>query len=150
MDYLYALLFGLIGTAVMTIVLRLVHSSGTESTLQVHAIGSTVPRTSDSSAPGVVIHILVGLAGGVIYMLIGNEYLLYTGGLLLLGIGVGLLRGLVVSLLLTILAADQNPWERFLAAGTVPAIWHLIGNVLYGVSISVLFGITNVNWMLVY
>lgn len=151
MDIVFALLYGLAGTGVMSFVLRIAHEANFSGAEEVYAIGSVVPRPPGSSPwPGIVIHLLAGMGFALLYLAIGDAILLYAPGLLLLGAGIGLLRGLGVSLVLNVLAADQNPWQRFLDAGPVPAIWHLVGNLLYGLTVSVLFGVTNVNWMLVF
>lgn len=152
MDIVYALVFGLIATAVMSLVLFVLRSSGFPNAELVRGIASTVPcPSSGSEAPGVIVHLLAGMLLGLVYLLVGrNLGPVGAGGLLLLGLGVGLLRGLAASIVLTVLAADQDPWQKFLDAGMGVAFCHLVGNLVFGLALSVLYGVIRVEPLLGY
>ena len=152
MDTLYALLFGLIATAVMTILLYGVGQSGVNSVAFVKAIGSAIPTTSGGSqVPGALVYIAAGLLFGVVYLALGRniaynfEYL-EIQPLLGLGALVGIARGLAVSIVLGVMAFNQDPLAHAIGSGFWVGLWHVVGSVAYGLTLSILFGATTVDF----
>ncbi len=148
METLYALLFGLIATAVMTILLYGVGQSGVGSVASVKAIGSAIPTPSGGSlVPGALVYIAAGLLFGVDYLALGR-YFAYNFEYLeiqaLLGLGalVGIARGLAVSIVLGLIAFNQDPLARAVESGFWVGLWHVVGSVAYGLTLSILFGVS--------
>jgi len=141
MVYLAALLFGLIGTGVMSGVLYAIEQAGAPL---VRGIGSAIPAPQGGSLmPGTTVHVVGGLFFGLVYLWIGQALPgLVPWQLLLLGVGVGVLRAIVADLLLAMLAFDQDPLRWMAQAGAGVGSAHALGHVLYGLSVSVLFGLS--------
>jgi hypothetical protein len=152
MEYLYALVFGLVGTGVMTLVLYLISQIGAQSVAQVKGIGSAIPTPSGGSlVPGTAVHIAVGLIFGLVYLALGRQFAyLVPGALLGLGAGVGFVRGIVVSIVLGLIAFDREPLNRMNEAGPAVGIVHVIGNVIYGLCVSVLFGLSAIDYAVAF
>ena len=152
MEFLYAALFGLVATAVMTSLLYLVNQSGSEMGTLVKGIGSAVPTPAGGSqTPGVLVHVIAGLAFAYLYEALGRELALpQPGQMLALGDAVGIVRGIVVSAVLALLAFDQEPMEHMTRAGMGVGTVHVLGNVVYGLCVSALFGLTRVEYVLAF
>lgn len=149
MDFVWALVFGLVATGLMSGALWLVRQGGAEG---VWGIGSTVPRPpGGSDAPGMLVHIAAGLLFGVAYLLAARLLVLPAWWeLLLLGVGLGVVHSLVKSGLLAIISMAPDVAERWRAAGPGVAVVHLLAHVLHGVVVSLLFGVSGVVWYLAY
>jgi len=152
MENLYALLYGLLGTALMSFVLYGVQQAGGPSAANVRGIGSSVPTPHGGSlVPGAAAHIVAGALFGLVYLGLGHAWAsLAPGSLLALGIGVGLVRGLAVTGVLSLLAFDQRPMERIQLAGAGTFVVHALGNVVYGLALAVLFGLSRVDSALAF
>ncbi len=144
METLYALLFGLIATAVMTILLYAVGQSGVSSVASVKAIGSAIPTPSGASlVPGALVYIAAGLLFGVVYLALGRNFAyLEIQPLLGLGALVGIARGLAVSIVLGLIAFNQDPLAHAIRSGFWVGLWHVVGSVAYGLTLSILFGVS--------
>jgi hypothetical protein len=151
MNNLYSLLYGLVATGLMSLVLALVAQAG-GAAAQVKGIGSSIPTAvGGSQVPGAAVHILAGIVFAYVYMGLGHAWgVLVPWELLLLGAVVGVVRGLVVSAVLGTLAMDQRPLERMQLAGVGVGTAHVLANVLYGLCLAVLFGLTRVDFMLAF
>jgi hypothetical protein len=145
MDALYPLLFGLVGTAVMSLVLYLLAQSG-GALAGVRGVGSSVPTPmGGSQVPGAAVHIVAGVVFAYAYLGLGEALTpLAPGLLLLIGALVGVVRGIATSIVLGMLAFDQRPMERMALAGNAVGTVHVIGAILSGLSVSVLFGFSAV------
>jgi hypothetical protein len=150
MENVYPLLFGLVGTGVMSLVLYLVGQAGGPTAAAVRGIGSSIPTpVGGSQAPGSAVHIIAGIVFGYVYMGLGHVWAPLVPGLLLaLGVGVGIVRGIVVSAVLGMLAFDQDPLGKMSRAGFGVGLIHLIGTILYGLSLAVLYGFIPADAML--
>ena len=148
METLYALLFGLIATAVMTILLYVVGQTGVGSVASVKAIGSAIPTPSGGSlVPGALVYIAAGLLFGVVYLSLGRNFAyLEVQPLLGLGALVGIARGLAVSIVLGLIAFNQDPLAHAIGSGFWVGLWHVVGSVTYGLTLSILFGTTAVDF----
>lgn len=95
MAQLYPLLYGLIATAIMSAVLYLIGQLGTGAAARVKGIGSAIPTPAGGSqVPGAVVHIVAGVAFAYAFWGLGRAWAyLQPGQLVLLGAGMGVLRG---------------------------------------------------------
>lgn len=142
MEFLISLIFGLIASGIMSLFLLLIHNADQPG---VHGIGSTVPRPDAwPKLTGPVVHFAVGMLMGLVYLALGGKFEPSVGGLFVLGAIIGLLRGVVTSLVLTLIAVGENTMGRFRDAGPGVAAWHLVGNLLFGIALTVLFGVGGV------
>lgn len=150
MENLYPLLFGLIGTVVMTFVLYTAGQSGVGKAAMVKGVGSSIPTpVGGSLLPGAIVHVVAGILFGYVFWALGRAWAyLVPGELLALGVGVGIVRGVVVSIVLGLIAFDQRPLERMGEVGFGVGLTHVIGNVIYGLVVALLYGVTAVDFML--
>lgn len=141
-----ALFFGLIATGVMSLLLLAINAIGTENLYLVKGIGSSIPTQEGGSlVPGLFIFLVTGTVAGLIYMLVGQEFRWFSpAALLLFGLLLGVARGLVTNGLLWMVAFDQNPRAHIANAGKGVAACHFLGQVVFGLSLSVLFGLSRI------
>ena len=59
-----------------------------------------------------------------------------------LGIGVGFIHGLIVSLGLVWVVAEQHPLEEFNEAGMAIGLSHVLGHVVYGGIVGFVVGVS--------
>ena len=143
MEIFIVVLFGWLSSLVMSYYLKLLRGASAPWAQDVYAIGSVVPKSAfGGGMPGVMVYLIAGALGAWAYYRLGSEASYTVGSLLGFGLAAGLIRGVVCSLLLTLLAADQGPFQRFFRAGPLPALAHLSGNLLFGISLSLLLGLT--------
>ena len=132
---LTAVFAGLLGTAGMTLTLYSITRSGITNARMVFAVGSLMTRSRDSALTvGSVFHIILGLVFGILYTL---AMLAFPDGLtntqmIFVGLGLGFIHGLMVSMLLVAMVAEFHPLEEFREAGFAVGIAHLVGHMVYG------------------
>jgi hypothetical protein len=142
----YAALAGLCGALAMTAVMKLVAQSGWARGDMIVAVGSMFTKTRENSFQvGLILHTLSAVVFGQLYtvLLIGLElsawpYALFAGA------GMGVFHGLVVSLALCWVVADQHPLEEFRRAGVSVALTHFVGHVAYGAAVGLVIALAPV------
>jgi uncharacterized membrane protein YagU involved in acid resistance len=139
---------GLVGTAWMTFAMAFVHRAGFANADMTRALGSWLTR-SDRNAlfVGLLVHAAAGALFGIPYAVALGTFA--SGGLLLLlGIGalLGLVHGLVMSLVLVAVVSDRHPVERFRDAGPAVAAAHVLGHVVYGLGVALMVGALGIDW----
>ena len=130
----YAAVAGLLGALAMTAAMKLVARSGWARGDMIVAVGSLLTKTRENAAPvGLVMHALSAVVFAQIYavLLIGLELSAWPSAFFA-GVGFGVFHGLVVSLSLCWVVADQHPLEEFRNAGASVAFTHFVGHVVYG------------------
>jgi hypothetical protein len=130
----YAALAGLCGAVAMTAMMKLVSRSGMARNDMVVAVGSLFTRSRESAfRVGLILHVLSAIVFGQIYtvLMIGLEVSAWPSAFYV-GVGFGVFHGLIVSLALCWVVADQHPLEEFRRAGVSVALTHFIGHVAYG------------------
>ena len=143
---MYAALAGLCGAVAMTAVMKLVSRSGWARSDMVIAVGSLFTRTRDTAfSVGLILHTLSAIVFGQLYtvLLIGLELSAWPSALYA-GVGFGVFHGLIVSLALCWVVADQHPLEEFRRAGVSVALTHFIGHVAYGAVVGLVIAIAPV------
>lgn len=152
MEALYPVLFGLIATLAMSLLLYAIGQSGAQGAEWVKGIGSSIPTPAGGSqVPGAAIHVIAGIVFAYVYALLGRQFAFQVPGqMIALGVVVGLVKGIVASLVLGMLAFDQDPMGRVSQAGLGVGIVHAVGHAVYGLLVSVLFGISGVEYVLSY
>ena len=150
-----ALFYGSIATGAMSLLLLAFNRTGTTHAYLIKGIGSSIPTQEGGSlVPGLFIYLSTGAVAGLIYMLVGQEIRWgWTGPdlwwskpaiLLLFGALTGVARGLATNGLLWMVAFDQKPKAHIARAGLGVVAIHSLGQVVYGLSLSVLFGLTRI------
>lgn len=141
---LTALIAGVLAGAVMEAVLWVVGTAGWAKANMLVALGSLFTRSRDSAfRVGLTLHVIAAIAFAVLYTLVMLK-LGYTAmpSSMMLGAGIGFIHGLIVSLGLVWVVAEQHPLEEFSDAGLAIGLSHILGHVAYGLIVGVVVGIS--------
>ena len=131
---LTALIAGVLGGLAMEGVLWLIGRGGWAKADMIIALGSMLTKSRDNAwRVGAIVH-----AASAIAFAVGYTLLLITLDATempwsaALGAGIGFLHGLIVSLGLVWVVAEQHPLEEFNEAGLAIGLSHILGHVAYG------------------
>ena len=129
-----ALIAGVLGGLAMEGVLWLIGRAGWAKADMVVALGSMFTKSRESGRRiGTILHIVSAIAFAIGYTLLmhalGATEMPWSAAL---GAGVGFLHGLIVSLGLVWVVAEQHPLEEFNEAGLAIGLSHIVGHVAYG------------------
>ena len=109
-----ALIAGLMGGLAMQLVMRLVGQGGHIKGDMILALGSLITKSRDNAyRVGLIVHATAALGFALVYtlLMVTLDYT-HLPTSLMLGLGVGLLHGLLVSMMLVGVVADQVAQER--------------------------------------
>ncbi|AHF93936.1 hypothetical protein OPIT5_00865 [Opitutaceae bacterium TAV5] len=141
----YSTLAGLLGALAMVVVMRLMARAGARGEMVV-ALGSLFTRTRDHARlVGGLLHMISAVAFGQLYtvLMVGLQLTGWPTGLLA-GLGFGLFHGIVVSLALVWVVADQHPLAEFRTASASVFLTHLAGHVAYGAVVGLVIALAPV------
>jgi hypothetical protein len=130
----FAALAGILGALAMTAVMRLLASTGWARGDMIVAVGSLLTRSRENAQMvGVFLHLISAVFFGMVYtlLLMAIGFTTWPAGLIAGGF-FGVFHGLVVSLTLCWIVADQHPVEEFRHVSVSVAISHFIGHVAFG------------------
>ena len=108
------------------------------------ALGSLLTKRRENAyRVGLIVHASAAFGFALLY----TSLLLtlgYTGIPLsmMLGLGVGVLHGMVVSLMLVWVVADRHPLEEFQEADLLVGLSHLAGHAAFGAVVGVVVGVS--------
>lgn len=148
MNIFLIVMSGLFGTLAMTLVMGLIHGMGLANCDMTRAIGSLYTGKYENSFwPGVVIQFSGGAIFAMIYAIIGGLAPIQAHGFAVLVIMtfIGIFHGIFMSLLLAVTVAEHHPLEQFRTAGPAVTISHLVGHIVYGFFVGLLFAVTQVD-----
>jgi uncharacterized membrane protein YagU involved in acid resistance len=141
---LTAFVAGLLGGIAMEFVLWVIGRGGWAKADMIVALGSMFTKARDTAwRVGALLH----LASAVVFA-VGYTLLMYALGYTqmpwsaALGTGVGFLHGLIVSLGLVWVVAEQHPLEEFNEAGLAIGLSHIVGHVVFGFIVGLVVGIS--------
>ncbi|MES1194511.1 MAG: hypothetical protein ABUL65_01365 [Opitutus sp.] len=139
-----ALVAGVGGGLAMQLAMRLIAHGGHVKGDMILALGSLITKTRDNAyRVGLIIHVTAAIGFGLVYTLLmvtlGYTHLPLS---LMLGLGVGALHGLIVSLMLVWVVADQHPLEEFKETDLLVGLSHMAGHVAYGGVIGLIVGLS--------
>lgn len=141
---LTALFAGVLAGIAMEIVLWVVGTAGWAKADMIVALGSLFTRSRNNAwRVGAILHASAAITFAVLYTLLLMK-LGYTSmpQSMMLGAGVGFVHGLLVSLALVWVVAEQHPLEEFSEAGLAIGLSHILGHVVYGAIVGVVVGIS--------
>jgi hypothetical protein len=130
----YASLAGLLGAVAMTTAMQMLTRTRWARGNMVVAVGSLLTRSRENAQlVGAIMHLMSAVIFGVVYALLMMGLGL-TGwpAAFFAGAGFGVFHGLIVSLSLCWIVADQHPLEEFRNVGVSVAVSHFIGHVVFG------------------
>ncbi len=139
-----ALVAGVLGGLAMEGAMWLIARAGLVRGDMILALGSLLTKSRDNAyRVGLVIHVTVAVGFAFVYTL-----LMITLGMtampssLMLGLGAGTLQGILVSLMLVWVVADQHPLEEFKEADLLVGLSHFAGHVVYGAVVGLIVGLS--------
>ena len=140
---LTALVAGLLGGAAMEGALWLIGTAGWAKADMIIALGSLFTKSRDTAwRVGVLLHIAAALGFSLLYtLLILALGFAHMPAAMMLGAGVGLVHGMMVSLALVWVVAQQHPLEEFNEAGLAIGLSHIVGHVAYGAVVGLVVGV---------
>ena len=128
----------------MEFVMWLIARAGLAKGDMILALGSLLSKSRENAYRiGLVIHVTASIGFALVYAL-----LLVTLGYtrlplaLMLGLGVGVLHGLLVSLMLVWVVSDRHPLEEFKDADLLVGLSHFAGHVAYGAVVGLVVGLS--------
>lgn len=139
-----ALVAGVAGGLAMQLAMRLIGHGNELKGDMILALGSLITKSRENAyRVGLVVHVTAAIGFGLVYTLL-MVTLGYTGMpmSLMLGLGVGTLHGLIVSLMLVWVVADQHPLEEFKEADLLVGLSHMAGHVAYGAMVGLVVGLS--------
>jgi hypothetical protein len=139
-----ALIAGVLGGIVMEAVLWVIGRGGWAKADMIVALGSMFTRSRGTAwRVGAILHLVSAIGFALAYTLLmhalGYTMMPWSAAL---GAGVGLLHGLIVSLGLVWVVAEQHPLEEFNEAGLAIGLSHIVGHVAYGIVVGFVVGVS--------
>ncbi len=141
----FASLAGLLGAVAMAVVMRLIARAGSGGNMVV-ALGSLLTGSRDNARMvGGILHGISAIFFGLLY----TVWMIALGmngwpEALFAGIGFGVFHGVVVSLALVWVVADQHPLEEYRRAGATVFLTHFAGHVAYGAVVGLVVAVAPV------
>jgi hypothetical protein len=141
---LTALVAGLLGGAAMEVAMGLISRSGWAKGDMIVAVGSLITKSRENAfRVGAIIHAICAVGFAAVYtMLMLVLGLTHMPMSMMLGLGVGVLHGILVSLMLVWVVSDSHPLPEFNEAGLEVGLSHFIGHVVYGGVVGIVVGLS--------
>ena len=141
---LTALAAGVVGGLAMEAVLWIIGRGGWAKADMVVALGSMFTKSRATAwRVGAILHLVSAIGFAIAYTLLmhalGYTQMPWSAAL---GAGVGFLHGLIVSLGLVWVVAEQHPLEEFNEAGLAIGLSHILGHVAYGLVVGFIVGVS--------
>ena len=139
-----ALVAGLLGGAVMEGVLWLIGRGGWAKADMIVALGSLLTKSRENAwRVGALVHAVSAIVFAIGYALLmhalGSTAMPWSAAL---GAGIGFAHGLIVSLGLVWVVAEQHPLAEFNDAGLAIGLSHIVGHVAYGLVVGFVVGVS--------
>jgi hypothetical protein len=141
---LTALVAGVLGGMAMEGVLWLIGRGGWAKADMIVALGSMFTKSRETAwRVGAWMHFAAAIGFAIGYTLLmhalGATQMPWSAAL---GVGAGFLHGLIVSLGLVWVVAEQHPLEEFNEAGLAIGLSHIVGHVVYGAVVGLVVGVS--------
>jgi uncharacterized membrane protein YagU involved in acid resistance len=139
---LTAVVAGMFGGLGMICAMRFVARAEWARYDMVVAVGSLVTRSRQNAfRTGLVIHTVSAVVFAFLYtMAMAKLGLAHLPTSIFAGLLFGLIHGMIVSILLVWVVAEQHPLEEFRSAGFAVGLVHFIGHLVYGAIVGLAVG----------
>lgn len=139
-----SLFAGILGGLAMELAMWLSSRLGLAKGDMILALGSLLTKTRENAyRVGLFVHVTAAMGFGLAYTLLmltlGYTHLPTS---LMLGLGLGVLHGLLVSLGLVWVVADHHPLAEFKDADLLVGLSHFAGHVAYGAVVGLAVGLS--------
>ena len=141
---LTSLAAGALGGTAMLLAMGLMTRGGLAKGNMIVALGGIVTKSRDSAfRVGLMLHALSAFGFAMVYAML----MLWLGATdmpnaLKVGLAVGFVHGLIVSLALVWVVAEEHPFEEYNEAGLAVGLSHLVGHVVYGAVVGLVIGVS--------
>jgi hypothetical protein len=144
LEFLFtAIMAGIFGGLAMEVVLWVVGRGGWAKADMIVALGSLFTHSrANAWKVGATIHAFAAIAFAMIYTLL--MLALHNTAMplsMMLGAGIGFVHGLVVSLGLVWVVAEQHPLTEYNDAGLAIGLSHILGHVVFGLVVGFVVGV---------
>ena len=141
---LTSLVAGVLAGLAMELAMWLIARAGLAKGDMILALGSLLTKSRENAyRVGLVVHATAAVGFALVYALLmvtlGYTHMPMS---LMLGLGVGVLHGLLVSLMLVWVVADKHPLEEFKEATLLVGLSHFAGHVVYGGVVGLVVGLS--------
>lgn len=138
-----AVVAGIFGGAAMIAVMRLITRAEWAHFDIVVALGSLVTRSREGAyRVGAAIHACSAVGFALLYCVLLLKFgVAHLPSSVFAGVGIGIVHGMVVSLMLVWMVAEQHPLVEFQEAGLAVGLVHFAGHVAYGAVVGLMVGI---------
>ena len=139
-----SLVAGALGGLAMELVMLLIARAGLAKGDMILALGSLLTKSRENAyRTGIYIHVTAAMGFALVYTLLlvtlGYTHLPFS---LMVALAVGVLHGLLVSLMLVWVVSDRHPLEEFKDADLLVGLSHFAGHVVYGGVVGVVVGLS--------
>jgi hypothetical protein len=140
-----AVIAGILGGSAMLAVMRLIARAEWARYDMIVAVGSMVTRSRENAfRTGAIIHSLSAIGFALIYSAIMWKFgLNHMPTAPFAGLLFGIVHGMIVSLMLVWIVAEQHPLEEFRVAGLAVGLVHFAGHVAYGAVVGLVIGVAS-------
>ena len=141
---LTSLVAGLAGGAAMEGVMWLISRAGWAHGSMIVALGGLLTKSRDNAfRVGAILHTISAIGFAAVYtMLMLCLGLTHLPLSLMLGLGVGVVHGMLVSLMLVWVVSESHPLPEFSEAGLEVGLSHFAGHVAYGAVVGLIVGLS--------
>ena len=139
---------GLVGTALMTLSMTVVHHVQWARADMIRALGGLISGSYERAlVPGLLVHFASGIFFAFPYAIVlSGLHLPSIAGTIALGALIGFVHGFVMSFLLIAAVAERHPLPQFQEAGFEVAAAHVLGHVVYGVGVAAVVATLDVDF----
>ena len=139
-----SLVAGLLGGLAMELAMGLSSRLGLARGDMILALGSLLTKTRENAyRVGLFVHATAAIGFGLAYtLLLFTLSYTHLPTSLMLGLGLGILHGLLVSLGLVWVVADHHPLAEFKGADLLVGLSHFAGHVAYGAMVGLIVGLS--------
>lgn len=136
-------LAGLVGTAMMSLTMGLIHATRLANADMIRGIGSLVTKSLDNALPvGLLLHLAAGALFAYPYVYVLRSIpVISPGAQMGGGAALGALHGVCMAFVLMALVAEKHPLERFRGAGVEVAAAHVAGHIAYGMGVGLMIAL---------
>ena len=139
------ILSGFFGTLSMTIFLWTITALKIANVNLVTSIGSHITGSEeDALIPGLFIHFTSGLFFALLYCIIFEitpRADFYSASYTFIGFFLGLIHGVIFSLILIVSLVRNHPLKRYRNSGFSVVIFYFLGHIIYGLGVGFVFSL---------
>jgi hypothetical protein len=135
---------GVAGGLALELVMMLFSNLGWARGSMVIALGSLITRSrTNARRVGVIAHVASAVVFSIAYSLLMLGLGIHdVAPAVSLGLGVGFVHGMLVSLMLVWVVSDQHPLEEYRGADLLIGLSHLVGHMAFGAVVGLVFGLS--------